>query len=104
VVTLGDGRGDRHFQGRQRTLNFEGCTLQNGNLPAAGAPSIWGGRFIADKVTVRKNQRYSSPAPAINGGAILDDSGDLTVTNSILKTTSPPAAAGGLHALRLFLQ
>jgi len=75
------------------TLNLKDVTLQNGNLAGGGgAIHMVGGAFIAECCS--RKPVVTAPAAAINGGAILDDSGDLTVTNSIFKTTSPPAAAG----------
>src|SRR5579859_3574559 len=86
VVIDGGSQNDRHngiFHIVDGTLNLKDLTLQHGSRPGGGAVWLGIGAVTADNVRFDSNDANRGQFFVGTGGAILDDSGDVSVTNSI---------------------
>ena len=86
VVIDGSSQGGRQngiFHVVDGTLNLKNLTLQHGLRAGGGAVWLGVGAVNADNVRFDSNAANMGQFFVGTGGAILDDGGDLTVTNSI---------------------
>src|SRR5579859_1131792 len=79
-------------------LNLMDLTLQNGNRPGGGAIWMEHGILRADHVIFENNQAAATGSLAQSGGAILNEAGDITVTNSYFGSNAAVDGGGAVSS------
>ncbi|NJM40167.1 MAG: CSLREA domain-containing protein [Anaerolineae bacterium] len=88
------------FQIVGATLNLKNLVLKNGSRPGGGAIWIRGGGSVvtAYKVKFKDNDAAADETLAQTGGAILGETGTLTVTESVFENNVALAEGGAVAA------